>query len=81
MGLLEKVKEQAEQTAARARDGVEDMQAKRELSQAYTELGKTAFALLERGEISHPELNPPAAHIRELSADSKDGSVTDPDAS
>ena len=48
MGLLDKVKEQAEQTAAKAREGVGDVQTKRELSQAYTDLGKTAFALVER---------------------------------
>ncbi len=66
MGLLDKVKEQAEQTAAKAREGVEEVQAKRELNQAYTELGKTAFALAERGEISHAELGSALEHINEL---------------
>jgi hypothetical protein len=68
MGLLDKVKEQAEQTAVKAREGVEDIQAKRELSQAYTELGKTTFELLERGEVSHAELQPTVDRINELNA-------------
>ena len=49
-------------------EGVEDVQQKRELSQAYGELGKTAFALLESGEISHAGLEAGAAKIRELNA-------------
>ena len=69
MGLLDRVKEQAEQTAAKAREGVEDVQAKRELSQAYNELGKSAYALVQSGEISHEELESPVQRISELTAE------------
>ena len=68
MSLFNKAKQAAEQAAAKAREGVEDVQQKRELSQAYNDLGKTAFELLESGEISHARLDAGAAKIRELNA-------------
>ena len=68
MSLFNKAKQAAEQAAAKAREGVEDVQQKRELSQAYNELGKTAFELLESGEISNPRLDATAGTIRELNA-------------
>jgi hypothetical protein len=68
MSLFNKAKQAAEQAAAKAREGVEDVQQKRELSQAYNELGKTTFELLEAGEISDPRLEVTAGKIRELTA-------------
>ena len=68
MSFFDKAKQKAEQAAARVQEGVEDVQQKRELSQAYGELGKTAFELLESGAISHPSLEGTAAKIRELNA-------------
>jgi outer membrane murein-binding lipoprotein Lpp len=68
MSFFNKAKQAAEQAAARVQEGVEDVQQKRELSQAYGELGKTAFTLLESGEISHASLEASAAKIRELNA-------------
>ena len=38
MGLLDKAKAAAEQAAAKAKEGVEDVQTKRELSQAHGDL-------------------------------------------
>ena len=49
MGLLDKAKQAAEQAATKAKEGVEDAQTKRELSQAYNDLGKTAFELIDDG--------------------------------
>ena len=68
MGFLDKAKAAAEQAAAKAKEGVEDVQTKRELSQAYSELGKTAHELIESGEISHPRLEALAQKIRTLNA-------------
>jgi hypothetical protein len=68
MSFFNKAKQAAEQAAAKVQEGVEDVQQKRELSQAYGELGKTAFALIESGELSHPGLDAGAAKIRELNA-------------
>jgi len=66
VSFFNKAKQAAEQAAAKAREGVEDVQQKRELSQAYGELGRTAFDLLGSGEISHPRLEATAAQIRAL---------------
>lgn len=66
MGFLDKAKAAAEQAAAKAKEGVEDVQAKRELSQASNELGKIAFELIESGEISHPRLTEQADKIKAL---------------
>ena len=68
MGLLDKAKQAAEQAATKAKEGVEDVQQKRELGQAYNELGKTAFELVEAGEISHPRFEATVAKIRDLNA-------------
>jgi hypothetical protein len=68
MGLLDKAKAAAEQAAAKAKEGVEDVQAKRELSQAYNELGKSTYELIESGEISNPRLDATADKIRTLLA-------------
>ena len=68
MGFLDKAKSAAEQAAARAKEGVEEVQAKRSLTQAYEQLGRTAFELLEAGEISHERLTMQADEIRRLQA-------------
>ena len=83
MGFLDKAKQAAEQAATKAKEGVEDAQTKRELSQAYNELGKTAFELVEHGDISDLRLDASAAKIRTLTAKlATDGvdSQTDADA-
>ena len=68
MGLLDKAKAAAEQAAAKAKEGVEDVQAKRELSHAYNELGKTAFELIESGAVSHSGLEAAAGKVRAAAA-------------
>ena len=66
MGLLDKAKAAAVEATAKAKEGVEDVQLKRELGQAYNELGKVAFELVEGSDISHPKLETVAAKIRAL---------------
>ena len=66
MGFLDKAKQAAEQATAKAKEGVEDVQVKRELSQAYNELGKVAFELIESNDITHPKLETLAEKIRAL---------------
>jgi hypothetical protein len=68
MGLLDKAKAAAEQAAAKAKEGVEEVQTKRELSQAYSELGKSAFELVENGDISDPRLDASVERIKTLKA-------------
>jgi hypothetical protein len=66
VSLFDKAKAAAETAAAKAKEGVEDVQAKRELTQAYGELGRTAFELVEAGELSHARLTPLVDKIRTL---------------
>jgi hypothetical protein len=66
MGFLDKAKAAAEQAAAKAKEGVEDVQTKRDLVQAYGELGKVTYRLVESGELSNPELTTLVEKIRTL---------------
>lgn len=66
MGFLDKAMAAAEQAAAKAKEGVEDVQVKRELSQANAELGRVAYELAVSGEISHARLAPIVERIRAL---------------
>ena len=66
MGLLDKAKQAAEQAATKAKEGVEDVQTKRELSQAYNDLGKSTYELIGSGEISNPRLDAAVAKIKAL---------------
>jgi hypothetical protein len=65
---LDKVKEGAEQAAAKAKDTAEDVQTKRDLGKAYDALGQETFKLIESGDVSNAALEPHAAKIRELQA-------------
>jgi hypothetical protein len=56
MGFLDKAKQAAEQAATKAKEGVQDVQVKRELSQAYHELGQKTHELATSGALSHPDL-------------------------
>ncbi len=68
MSFLDKAKAAAEQAASKAKEGIEDLTSKRELNQAYTELGRVAYSLQKRGELTHAELEPLAARVSELEA-------------
>jgi hypothetical protein len=68
MGFLDKAKAAAEQAATRAKEGVEEVQTKRNLTHAYDELGRTAFDLIEEGQISHERMTLLADEIRKLRA-------------
>lgn len=68
MGFLDKAKAVAEQAASKAKESVEDVQVKRELGQAYDDLGKQAFELIESGALTHPALEEAAAKVRALIA-------------
>ena len=81
MGFLDKAKAAAEQAAAKAKEGVEDVQLKRELGQAYNELGRAAFGLVESGEITHSELEAIAAKIRGLNERAADDGTLPTEAS
>jgi hypothetical protein len=66
MGFLDKAKAAAEQAAAKAQEGVEGVTMKRDLSSAYSELGRVAYALMQRGELEHVELTPLAQRVTDM---------------
>ena len=66
MGFLDKAKSAAETATTKAKEGIGDVQTKRELGQAYDELGKLAYELADAGEIAHERLEEPVARIRSL---------------
>jgi hypothetical protein len=73
MGFLDKVKagvkSGAEQAATRAQVEIDRLQAKRDLQQAYADLGEKALGLADRGELSHSELQPAIDRARAAKAD------------
>ena len=68
MGFLDKAKAAAEQAATKAKEGVQDVQTKRELSQAYGELGQKTYELVSSGALSHPDLTELVGQITALRA-------------
>jgi len=68
MGFLDRAKTVAEQATAKAKDGLDEVQTRREIGQAYDDLGKLAFELATSGEISHARLEPGVERIKELKA-------------
>ena len=83
MGFLDKAKAAAEQAKVKAQEGVEQVQAKKETTQAYWDLGHKAYQLASSGAISHPELEPLVQRISELEASDgsgTQGAATDPPA-
>ena len=64
--FLNRLKDATNVVATRAREGVEELQTKHELSQAYNDLGRKAADLVESGAVSHPELSERVEKIRAL---------------
>jgi len=65
-GFLDKAKAAADQATARVKEGVDDVQAKRSLAHAYEQLGQSAYELIEKGELTHPDLTGKAEEISRL---------------
>lgn len=73
MGFLDKAKAAAEQAATKAKETAGELQTKRELGQAYDELGRTTFDLVETGQVSATLLDPLVERIRTLKAQLDEG--------
>jgi hypothetical protein len=73
MGFMDKVKSTvksgAEQAATKAQEELERLQTRRDLGQAYTDLGEKAFELADRGDLSHAELGALVDKVRTLKAE------------
>lgn len=66
--FFDRLKDATANVAQMTKEGVETLQVKRELSQAYGDLGRTTADLVDSGALSHPELTEPVARIGELKA-------------
>jgi hypothetical protein len=66
MGFLDKAKSAAETATAKAKEGIDDVQTKRELGQAYDALGKLTYELHSAGEVAHERLDDLVGQIRRL---------------
>ena len=66
--FLDRLKEASVNVAQATREGIETLQTKRELSQAYAELGRKTAELVGSGAITHPDLAPLVDRIAELKA-------------
>jgi hypothetical protein len=66
MGFLDKAKLAAEQATTKAKEGIGEVQTRRELGQAYDDLGKLTFDLVESGEIVNERLDETVEKIRSL---------------
>ena len=73
MGFMDKVKASvksgAEQAATKAQEELERLQTRRELGQAYTDLGEKTFELADRGDLSHADLSGLVDKVRTLKAE------------
>ncbi len=68
MGFLDKAKNAAEQATTKAKEGIGEVQTRRELGQAYDDLGKLSFDLADAGEISNDQISELVEKIRGLKA-------------
>jgi hypothetical protein len=62
----EQAKELAGDAAAKARQEAKELQIKRDLGEAYDDLGRSAFELWQSGQISHAGLESRARRIQLL---------------
>jgi hypothetical protein len=69
MGFLDKAKAAAETATSKAKEGIGEVQTRRELGQAYDELGKLAYDLSESGDIAHDRISELVEKIRGLKSD------------
>ncbi len=77
--FLDRLKDATAVAATKAREGIEELQTKTELSRTYGELGRKAAELVESGAVSHPELKPLVDKIASLKAEleAADASATE----
>jgi hypothetical protein len=79
MSFLDRAKAAAEQARMKAQEGLGEVQTKRDLAQAYWNLGHKTYELAAAGTISNPELDPLINQIRELEGHSSAAPTSTPE--
>ena len=69
MSFMDRLRAATETAAARAKVELEALQKRRELTQAYSDLGRKTVELVEAGTVSEPALTEPAERIKRLRAE------------
>jgi hypothetical protein len=69
MGFLDKAKMAAESATTKAKEGIGEVQTRRELGSAYDELGKLTFDLVDSGELENDRLGELVERIRTLKSE------------
>jgi hypothetical protein len=71
MSFMDRLRSATETAAARAKDELEALQTRRELSQAYGSLGRKVAELVESGKLTEPSLLEDVEQIKRLRAELK----------
>jgi hypothetical protein len=66
MSFMDKLREATGTAAARAKTELETLQKRRELTQAYNDLGRKTVELVEAGTVTEPSLAADAARVKQL---------------
>ena len=77
--FVDRLKEATGVVATKAREGIEDLQTKTELSRTYGELGRKAAELVESGAVSHPDLNVLVDKVKSLKAELAAAEAAEPE--
>lgn len=67
--FFDRLKDATNVVATRAREGIEDLQTRQALSRAYNDLGRTTVELVDKGELTHPQLTAAVEEIKQLKAE------------
>jgi hypothetical protein len=69
VSFFDKIRQAGQQAATRAKEELDVIQRKREISQAYGQLGRRAAELVKAGELSDPEASSITERIGRLEAE------------
>ena len=75
--FFDRLKDATGVVATKAREGIEELQTRQELSRAYSDLGRTTAELVESGAVSHPDLTAAVEKIKALKAELAAASATE----
>ena len=67
--FFDRLKDATGVVVEKTREGIEDLQTRQALSRAYNDLGRTTVELVEKGEVTHPELSTEVEEIKQLKAE------------
>src|SRR3954447_24398305 len=67
--FMDRLRDATGVVATKAKEGIEDIQTRTELSRTYGELGRKAAELVESGAVSHLDLNELVEKITKLKAE------------